>query len=527
VDRRKTITAPLLAGALLTTVIVALTTSPKKTNPFTSSSTTNTYDPCSSQNIVKKTAATIAWQTSFDMNNITIPGDDQLLGGSNHDIVWAKYPTVDTEVVIDGRSFTVKEAINSPDDNDLGGQASNDGIVRLRGASTAYIYTNTVFSAISDITFDAKYYSDSHNTAVFKVQTSTDKSTWTDVQTVTLSSSWNNISVSINKSNVYLRFNATVKTVNLDNLIVYSSQGGADISSSSSSSPSSSSTSTVNPSSSASSSTPSSPISSSTICDSSPIPSTSSASTTTSTSSSSSSLSSSSSPSSTSTASPSSSSSSQSNNGMLIEDTDPTLRAYYSTVYNKTGDALKTALKTLITVTPDSYEQAKTTLQYADQDPDNHNNILTIYNRASLTGPWTSGGTIWNREHVWPQSKLSGNASNDTHNLRAADNRPGSTVNGDRGNLAFGAGSGTFGKVNGLWWPGDYDKGDVARISMYMALRYDMTLSTNVSASLALQWNTEDPVDFFESNRNSVIYSYQGNRNPFIDHPELATILYG
>ncbi len=178
-------------------------------------------------------------------------------------------------------------------------------------------------------------------------------------------------------------------------------------------------------------------------------------------------------------------------------------------------------------MTPDSYDQAKTTLQYADQDPDNHNNILTVYNRASLKGPWTSGGTVWNREHVWPKSKCSGTAEHDTHNLRAADNRPGSTINNQRGNVAFGSGSGECGKVGGYWWPGNFDKGDVARISMYMAFRWSMSLSTNIPVNLALQWHEEDPVDFYEMNRNDVIEDYQGNRNPFVDIPELAFTIYG
>jgi hypothetical protein len=42
-----------------------------------------------------------------------------------------------------------------------------------------------------------------------------------------------------------------------------------------------------------------------------------------------------------------------------------------------------------------------------------------------------------------------------------------------------------------------------------------------------LQWHQDDPVDDFERNRNDVIYSYQGNRNPFIDHPNLVDYLWG
>jgi endonuclease I len=43
-----------------------------------------------------------------------------------------------------------------------------------------------------------------------------------------------------------------------------------------------------------------------------------------------------------------------------------------------------------------------------------------------------------------------------------------------------------------------------------------------------LQWNLQDPPSTFEKRRNQVIYdSWQGNRNPFIDHPEWATAIWG
>ena len=44
--------------------------------------------------------------------------------------------------------------------------------------------------------------------------------------------------------------------------------------------------------------------------------------------------------------------------------------------------------------------------------------------------------------------------------------------------------------------------------------------------STLIEWNAEDPVDDFERNRNDVVYSYQGNRNPFIDHPEFVDAIY-
>ena len=73
----------------------------------------------------------------------------------------------------------------------------------------------------------------------------------------------------------------------------------------------------------------------------------------------------------------------------------------------------------------------------------------------------------------------------------------------------------------------------------YMYVRYgSVCLPVNVGMGntvssdpnmidLFLQWNVEDPVSAFEEQRNNVIYAAQGNRNPFIDNPYLATIIWG
>ena len=113
-----------------------------------------------------------------------------------------------------------------------------------------------------------------------------------------------------------------------------------------------------------------------------------------------------------------------------------------------------------------------------------------------------------------------------------------------RGNRLYAAGSGNSGIVGSFWYPGDEWKGDVARILMYMYLRYDVqclptfvcsgtTASSDINMpNLLLQWNSEDPVSQYEDNRNTYLgnalntYS-QGNRNPFIDNPYLATVIWG
>ena len=75
----------------------------------------------------------------------------------------------------------------------------------------------------------------------------------------------------------------------------------------------------------------------------------------------------------------------------------------------------------------------------------------------------------------------------------------------------------------------DSVKGDVARIYFYMLVRYPYLYSSfNLVADLdvMLEWNEIDPVDELEIHRNEVVYNYQGNRNPFIDHPESANLIW-
>ena len=160
-----------------------------------------------------------------------------------------------------------------------------------------------------------------------------------------------------------------------------------------------------------------------------------------------------------------------------------------------------------------------------------------VYLGTSVSGTWDSGIT-WNREHVWPQSLMGiSNISNsdinqgsDLHNLKPAD----PAENSSRSNKFFDNATTTI-----SYEPRDEVKGDVARILFYMTVRYDFLELVTVTggaepltyqmANLAtlLQWHEDDPVDSFEMNRNEVIYSYQHNRNPFIDHTEFVDKLWG
>ncbi|MFB1027372.1 MAG: endonuclease, partial [Flavobacteriaceae bacterium] len=174
-------------------------------------------------------------------------------------------------------------------------------------------------------------------------------------------------------------------------------------------------------------------------------------------------------------------------------------------------------------------------LFYGYNDADNETNNA----RTRAITSQSSGLCIgyWNREHVFAKSLANPSLvtdepgpGTDVHNLRAADCQ----MNSRRNNNYFRDGSGNS-FLDGEFYPGDEFKGDVARIIMYMYLRYPSQCEpSNIgvgSASysnygdmpnLFLDWNEEDPVSDFERDRNDVIYSYQGNRNPFIDNPYLA-----
>lgn len=140
----------------------------------------------------------------------------------------------------------------------------------------------------------------------------------------------------------------------------------------------------------------------------------------------------------------------------------------------------------------------------------------------------------WNREHVFPRSLGTPNlgfelAGSDAHNLRAIDY----SLNNTRSNRRFEFGSGTNSYItsNGNWYPGDEWIGDIARMMMYIYVRYPtQCAATNVGVgstsysnfgdmpNIFLEWNMLDPVSQHELNRNEVLQNMQGNRNPFIDN---------
>jgi endonuclease I len=225
--------------------------------------------------------------------------------------------------------------------------------------------------------------------------------------------------------------------------------------------------------------------------------------------------------------------------------------SYYNNAVGA-GATLRMNLHNIITAgfTGISYGDARYILDDLDQDPNNAANVLLVYNRASVSEVWNPS-VSWNREHLWPQSKLGVNVDNpyigpgsDLFELRPCN--PG--INSSRSNDAYGAttSTGPYQNSSGFFYAGDADKGDVARAIFYMATRYyngsGVPSTNNLSIvsgySIAtyqmgdlqalLKWHYTDGADNFERRRNDLIFdNYQHNRNPFIDHPEYVWAVFG
>ncbi len=233
---------------------------------------------------------------------------------------------------------------------------------------------------------------------------------------------------------------------------------------------------------------------------------------------------------------------------------------YYDSLEGLSGTALKQAVQDIIAnpavVRAHNYGDIIEILKTADQNPKNSNEVWLMYveqSRSKLEFQDTGINTgKWNREHIYPQSRggytdgtssipdginiwlptnandiLAGHA--DAHHLRAEDGAENSLrSNKDYGLTGYNGPSGTLGS-----W-----KGDVARSVFYMAVRYnalsvvngdiaDTTMGQLGDLASLLTWNTLDPSDDFEMNRNNYIYTWQVNRNPFIDYPDLANYIWG
>jgi len=252
---------------------------------------------------------------------------------------------------------------------------------------------------------------------------------------------------------------------------------------------------------------------------------------------------------------------------------------YYNSATG-TGYTLKTQLKKIIDNNNDGlateyqsidkgYSYLYTTYQNSDTDLyfENNNTVLDMYSEKPLgadayeythitdkdngTGG-TAEGQYYNREHTIPQSVFGGSSpmKNDAHfviptdkyvnGLRASfpygvvDAASTTTSNGSKlgNNLNSGYSAGYSGTV---FEPIDEFKGDIARINLYFAVRYEDQVAgwsytmfdgsadkvfNQTFLNILYQWHTQDPVSQREIDRNNAIFTEQNNRNPFIDHPE-------
>jgi len=210
---------------------------------------------------------------------------------------------------------------------------------------------------------------------------------------------------------------------------------------------------------------------------------------------------------------------------------------YFNDAEGLEGQALVLALREIINVyTGITYGDVRYLLDETDEDPDHAGYLIEWYTGESRFAAW-DGGTTYNREHVWPQSLLGASADNavvnicsDVFNLTPAD----PDLNSGRGNKWFSTVTNTYSYLPSR----AAIQGDIARILFYMVVMYPELSLVELNAtqnptvyqmgdlSTLLAWHLADPVDSFERNRNEVIFSYQNNRNPFVDHPELVELIW-
>jgi len=196
------------------------------------------------------------------------------------------------------------------------------------------------------------------------------------------------------------------------------------------------------------------------------------------------------------------------------------------------------------------------------------------YNGTPNAFQWSADHqSIWNKEHTWAKSigdfGETAPAGTDLHHLISADQNnnlghlnldfgdvvsEAKNILDERKNISGKTGYSSLSSSKKVYEPADEYKGDIARMMFYMATRY-ITFSSKGNPQLRLvegvvgggsayassedvygefgilshylRWNEEDPVDDYEIKRNNLIYhNFQNNRNPYIDHPEWANIVF-
>lgn len=239
-------------------------------------------------------------------------------------------------------------------------------------------------------------------------------------------------------------------------------------------------------------------------------------------------------------------------------------QGYYNGTEGLVGNALKTKLHSIIKSDDHpSYSGLWSAYQQTDKKP--NGKVWDIYSDvpngtppyqynfgSDQCGNYSGEGDCYNREHLWAQSWTNDDSKHktDLHHVYPTDGY----VNNRRGNYAFGEvnnaswtsrnggklGNNSVSGYNGtVFEPIDEYKGDIARALMYVSVRYyqedsgwstsDMTNKSVIkdwAMSMLLRWHEEDPVDDKEINRNNAVYNIQRNRNPFVDYPEFANMIW-
>lgn len=240
---------------------------------------------------------------------------------------------------------------------------------------------------------------------------------------------------------------------------------------------------------------------------------------------------------------------------------------YYISAEGKSGAELKTALYNIIK-NPKVVAYSQLWEAFTNTDSGKNNKVLDMYSdnpggiaeyyydfRNNRCGTFKKEGDCFNREHALPRSWFRGNRllESDLFNLYPTDGY----VNNRRSNLPFGevgiaswestngskVGQNTFGDyTKTVFEPIDEYKGDFARAYFYLVTAYEDVLPSwrsdqvggdsypgfsEWSLKLLIKWHREDPVSLKEVRRNEEVFKIQGNRNPYIDYPDLTEYVWG
>jgi len=240
----------------------------------------------------------------------------------------------------------------------------------------------------------------------------------------------------------------------------------------------------------------------------------------------------------------------------VVASTQP--NGYYDSLDGLSDTALRQGIQNIVAeegvVRAQTYADIVDILKEADQNPLNSNEVWLVYKeigRSKLDYQVNSVSTgKWNREHTYPRSRggffsielddiADGkdifwnttadsirHGNSDAHALRAADG----PENSSRNNQHYGQYNGPVGTLGGF-------KGDVARSVLFMELRFnglqvvngfpEGTVGELGDLATLLEWHRNDPPDDYEMNRNNVVYTWQINRNPLIDYPDLVEYIWG